>query len=70
VRGTHQGGLQPAGSSRARRAAATFKLQPSVMVGEAPMGQLMTRLAKMGAAQDVEHRCRVDRATEASLAMR
>jgi hypothetical protein len=68
VRGTHQGGLQSAGGSRAGRAAARFKLQPLAMVGGSSKGRLTTRLGKMGAAQGVEHRRWVDGAREASHA--
>jgi hypothetical protein len=55
VRGTHQGGLLPARGSRARRAVARFKPQPSAMVGECSKGQLTTRLGQMGAARNIEH---------------
>jgi hypothetical protein len=37
-------------------AAARLKLQPSATVGGSSKGRLTTRLGKMGAAQDVEHR--------------
>jgi hypothetical protein len=63
VRGTHKGGLLPAGEgggSEARRVAAWFKLQPSTMVGEHSKGRLMTRLGQMGAAWNVEHQRQVD----------
>jgi hypothetical protein len=70
VRGTHQVGLQQVGSSGAGRVAARLKLQPSAMVGGSSKGRLMTRLGKMGAMQDVEHRRRVDGAREASHAAR
>jgi hypothetical protein len=63
-------GLQPVGSYGARCAAARFKLEPSATVGGSSKGRLTTRLAKMGAAQDVEHHCRVDGAREASHAAR
>jgi hypothetical protein len=59
VRGTHQGGGEGGGSG-AGRAAARFKLQPSATVGGRSKGRLSTRLGKTGAAQDVEHRRRVD----------
>jgi hypothetical protein len=55
VRGTHKGGLHPAGSSGARRVAARLKLPHLAMVGESSKGRFMTRLGKMGAAQDAEH---------------
>jgi hypothetical protein len=66
MRGTHQGGLLPAGGSRAGCAVTRFKLQPSAMVGEHSKGQLTTRLGHMGAAQNVEHRRGVDGARGAS----
>jgi hypothetical protein len=66
VRGTHQGDLLPAGGSGAGCAVARFKLQPSVMVGGCSKGRLTTRLGKMGAVHDVEHRRQVDAAQEAS----
>jgi hypothetical protein len=69
VRGTHQGGLLPAGGSKAGRAVARFKLQPSAMVGGGlSKGRLMTRLGKTGVVHDVELRRRVDGASEASYA--
>jgi hypothetical protein len=46
VRGTQQGGLQPAGR---------LKLHPLVMVAGSSKGRLTTKLGKMSAAQDVEH---------------
>jgi hypothetical protein len=60
VRGTHQGGLLPTGGSGVGRAAARFKTQPSVTVGQWSKGWLTTRLGQMGAAWNVEHRRRVN----------
>jgi hypothetical protein len=60
VRGIHQGGVLPVGGSSVGRVAARFKLQPLVTVGGCSKGRLMTWLGKIGAAQDVEHRRRVD----------
>jgi hypothetical protein len=68
VQGSHQCGLQPAGGSKAGCVAARFKLQPSTTVGGRSKGWLTIRLGKTGAAQDVEHRRRVDKAREASHA--
>jgi hypothetical protein len=68
VWGTHQGGLLPFGGSRAGRAVARFKPQPSAMVGECSKGRLSTRLGQTGAARNVEHRCWVDRSRGASHA--
>jgi hypothetical protein len=70
VQGTHQGGLQPAGSSGAGCAVERLKLRPSAMVAGNSKRQLTTRLGKIGVAQDVDHRCRVDGAREASHAAR
>jgi hypothetical protein len=50
VRGTHQGGLQPVGSSGAGRVVERFKLQPSMTVGGSSKGRVMTRLGETGAA--------------------
>jgi hypothetical protein len=55
-----------AGGSRAGRAVARFKLQPSAMMGECSMGRLMTRLGQMGEVWNVEHQCQVDGAQGAS----
>jgi hypothetical protein len=66
VRGNHKGCLLPAGGSRAGRAVARFKLQPSTMMGECSKGRLMTRLGQMGEAWNVEHQCQVDGAQGAS----
>jgi hypothetical protein len=66
VRGTHQGGLQPTGNSRAGRAVVRLKLRPSATVAGSSKGQLMTRLGKMGAAKCVDHWGRVDGAREAT----
>jgi hypothetical protein len=59
-------GSLAAGSSKAGCAAARLKLRPSAMVARSSKEQLTTRLGKMGVAQDVDHRCRVDGAREAS----
>jgi hypothetical protein len=55
VRGTLQGGLLPAGGSRAGRAAAWFKPQPLAMMRERSKGRLTTWLGQMGAPQNIEH---------------
>jgi hypothetical protein len=68
VRGTHQGGLQPVGSSKAGHATASLKLRPSTMVAGSSKGWLTTRLGKTGVAHVVEHRRQVDGAQEASHA--
>jgi hypothetical protein len=56
------------GGSRAGRATARFKLQPSATVGVRSNCRLTTRLGKTGAAWDVEHRRRVDGARGVSHA--
>jgi hypothetical protein len=68
VRGTHQGGLLLAGGSRAERAAARFKPQPSATVRERSKGRLTARLGQTGAAQNIEHQRQVDRAQRGSHA--
>jgi hypothetical protein len=66
VRGTHQGGLLPAGGSGVGCAVARFKPQPSVTVGERSKGRLTARLGQSGVARNLEHRRRVDGARGAS----
>jgi hypothetical protein len=56
------------GGTRAGRAAARFKPQPSTTVGERSKGRLTARLDQMGAARNVEHRRRVYGAQGASHA--